>query len=205
MIHISFLVYFKNNFKVPGFRALIVSPFDSRDAFLEKIKREISNAKKGRAASLCIKLNNLADEELISALYKASRAGVRIRLIVRGMMSLLAGVPGLSENIEAISIVGRYLEHSRFLIFENGGEPEVYISSSDWMGRNLDERVEVSVPVKDARLKKELISYFETEWSDHCKARLVSTERMNQFREGGKRQVPSQMSIYRYLKQSKQN
>lgn len=197
--------FFKNNFKVPRFRELIVSPFNSRDAFLEKIKREISNAKKGRRASICLKLNNLADEELISALYKASRAGVKIRLIVRGMMSLLAGVPGLSENIEAISIVGRYLEHSRFLILENDGDPEVYISSSDWMGRNLDERVEVSVPVKDARLRKELISYFETEWGDHCKARLVSPERMNQFRGSGTRQVPSQMSIYRYLKQSKLN
>lgn len=193
--------FFKNNFKVPKFRELIVSPFTTRQVFTDKIYREISFAKKGKPASICIKLNNLADEEMIEILYKASKAGVRIRIIARGMMSLLVGVPGLSENIEALSIVGRFLEHSRFIIFENGGNSEVYISSSDWMTRNLDERVEVSVPIHDAQLKKELKDYFELEWNDHKKARLVSPAKMNEFREKIPYGESSQVAIYKYLRQ----
>lgn len=191
--------FFKNNFKVPRFNDLVVSPFNSRKFFLDKIRHEILNAKKGRRAAICIKLNNLADEEMIESLYKASQAGVKIRMIVRGMMSLQPEVPKLSKNIQVISIVGRFLEHTRFFIFENNGKPLVYITSGDWMMRNLDQRVEVSCPILDEKLKQELIQYFEIQWSDTSKARMCSREKMNQKRESSGKPFTSQKEIYKYL------
>ena len=138
---------------------------------------------------------------MIDLLYKAGRAGVKIRLIIRGMFSLLPGVSGLSDNIEAISIVDRFLEHSRFFIFGNGGDELIYLTSADLMRRNLDRRVEVTAPVYDPKIKEELRMFFDIQWADNVKARirtdaLVQPERP---RLKGKK-VRAQYEIYHYLK-----
>jgi len=158
--------FFRNNYKVTEYRHLVVSPFHSRRAWKRMIQNEIRNAKKGRPAYVWAKLNHLADERIIEALYEASSAGVAVRLIVRGMNSLVPGIPRQSENIECVSLVGRYLEHSRFLIFCNGNSPRYFITSGDWMGRNFDGRVEVACPILDPELQKELYDYFELQWAD---------------------------------------
>src|SRR5699024_3245810 len=123
-------------------RHLIVSPHYSRKRFCELVNAEIDYAKFGKPIGIKLKLNSISDYKMIDKLYEASRAGVKIKLIVRGICSLIPGVPGLSENIEAISVVDRYLEHPRLFIFENGGHQKMFISSADWMTRNLDYRVE---------------------------------------------------------------
>jgi polyphosphate kinase len=146
------------------------------------IRKEVRHARAGREAYVWIKLNNLADPKLIRELYLASKAGVQIRLIVRSMFSLVPGVSGVSENIEAISLVGRYLEHTRFMVFGNAGEPRVYITSGDWMPRNFDGRVEVACPVQDRALQAELIDYFGMQWNDTANARLWDRALTNQRR-----------------------
>lgn len=130
------------------YKKLLVAPFNMREAILGKIRREIEHAKKGQKGKLIFKLNSLVDPEIIDALYEASKAGVEIDLIVRGICCLRPGVKGLSEHIRVISVVGRFLEHSRVLFFENGGNPEAYIGSADLMPRNLDRRVEVFAPIR---------------------------------------------------------
>jgi polyphosphate kinase len=139
-----------------SFRKLLVAPINLREKMIELIKRETANARKGLPARIIAKMNRLADTEIIRALYEASQAGVGVDLIVRGICMLRPGVEGLSENIRVTSIVGRLLEHSRIYYFENGGDEEVYLGSSDWMPRNLDRRVEVITPILDTNLKKEL-------------------------------------------------
>jgi polyphosphate kinase len=136
-----------------GFNKLLVAPINLRQRMLELIGREAENAKNGIPARIIAKINRLADTEIVNALYDASRAGVEIDLIIRGICTLRPGVPGMSENIRVRSIVGRLLEHSRIYYFENGGSGEVYIGSSDWMPRNLDRRVEVLTPVEDGKMK----------------------------------------------------
>src|ERR1041384_5344320 len=135
------------------YRKLLVSPVNLRERLTELIERETSHAKAGRPARIIAKLNRLADEQLINALYEASQAGVSIDLIIRGICMLRPGVQNLSENIRVRSIVGRFLEHSRIFYFENGGEDEVYIGSADWMYRNLNRRVEIVCPVADPQLR----------------------------------------------------
>jgi len=127
---------------------------------LDLINREAENARAGKPARIIAKNNRVADAEIVNALYEASQAGVEIDLIVRGICTLRPGVPGLSENIRVRSIVGRLLEHSRVYYFENGGDPEVYIGSSDWMPRNLDRRVEVITPVAETKFRKYLTDVY---------------------------------------------
>jgi polyphosphate kinase len=144
---------------------------------LEMIGREAENAAAGTPARIIAKINRLADREIVSALYAASQAGVEIDLIVRGVCTLRPGVPGLSENIRVRSIVGRLLEHSRTYYFENGGDPEVYIGSSDWMPRNLDRRVEVISPVRDPHFRKYLAEeYLEAYLKDNTKAWILQPD-----------------------------
>jgi len=143
--------------RVPQMQHLLVAPFTLRDKLLALIRTEIDNKKAGKPASIRAKLNNLADPQLIMALYEASRAGVRVQLCVRSVCCLRPGVPGLSDNITVVAIVDRFLEHSRVYYFENGGNPLVYLSSADWMARNLDRRVEVGAPVLDPELKRRVI------------------------------------------------
>jgi polyphosphate kinase len=137
-------------FAVPtGYRKLIVAPRGMRDRFLGMIRREIGQREAGRPARIIVKMNALVDPELIAALYQASRAGVTIDLIIRGICCLRPGLAGVSERIRVISIVGRFLEHSRAFYFLNGGDEEVYIGSADWMPRNLDRRIEAVTPIDD--------------------------------------------------------
>ncbi|WP_018861664.1 MULTISPECIES: polyphosphate kinase 1 [unclassified Thioalkalivibrio] len=140
--------------KVERLRELIQAPFRLHDAMCEKIEREAENAREGRPARIVARMNSLNETGIIQALYYASQAGVKIQLIVRGICSLRPGVPGISENIEVRSVLGRFLEHSRVFYFENGGEPELYLSSADWMPRNFFRRVEVAFPIRDAVMRE---------------------------------------------------
>jgi polyphosphate kinase len=159
------------------YHCLIVAPVNLRERVLSLINRETEHAKDGRPASIIAKINSLTDLEIIRALYEASQAGVSIDLIVRGVCMLRPSVPGVSENIRVRSIVGRFLEHSRVFYFANGGAEEVYISSADWMNRNLDRRVEVVAPVKDQRLRRYLREVLlDAYLRDNVKARLLDAD-----------------------------
>ena len=160
--------------RVPQMEHLLVAPFTLRDKLLLMIRTEIDNKKAGKAAGIRAKLNNLADPQVITALYEASRAGVKVQLCVRSVCCLRPGVPGLSDNITVKAIVDRYLEHSRVYYFENGGNPMVYLSSADWMTRNLDRRVEVAAPILDPELKKRVVDeVLGMALADNTKARRV--------------------------------
>lgn len=152
---------------------LALAPLWLRDKFLSLIHREEENAKKGRPAKIIAKMNSLCDPGIINALYDASQAGVDIHLIVRGICCLLAGVPGLSENIHVRSIVGTFLEHSRIFYFENNGDGEYYMGSADWMPRNLDKRVEILFPVEAEELKEEIRRILEIQLADTKKAHIL--------------------------------
>jgi len=159
------------------FRKLIVAPANLRQRMLELIERETENARAGKPARIIAKNNRIADQEIVNALYAASQAGVKIDLIVRGICTLRPGVPGLSENIRVRSVVGRLLEHSRVYYFENGGDPEVFMGSSDWMPRNLDRRVEVLTPVQVPKLRDYLKDeYFSAYLRDTAKARELASD-----------------------------
>ncbi|MGQ9797860.1 MAG: polyphosphate kinase 1 [Ignavibacterium sp.] len=156
------------------FRKLFVSPLHMRESILKLIAREISFRKAGKPAYIIMKMNSLVDPPIIAALYEASNAGVKIDLIVRGVCSLIPGVNGLSENIRVISIVGRFLEHSRIFYFHNNGDEEIYLSSADMMQRNLDRRVEVTFPIEDKKLKDEIINNILNIYlKDNIKARML--------------------------------
>lgn len=162
--------------KSPDFRGLHVGPVNFLPETLRLIRRERDHALAGRASGITAKMNALNDREVIDALYEASRAGVPVRLLVRGICSLRPGAKGLSENIAVRSVVGRFLEHSRMFHFENGGAPDVYMGSGDWMDRNLRERVEATIPIKDpesvARIEEILTAY----WRDDAKSRAMSAD-----------------------------
>ncbi|MFO7999554.1 MAG: polyphosphate kinase 1 [Bacteroidales bacterium] len=192
----------KTVFSPVSFRHLIVSPFRTRRFFLRMIGNEIKQAADGKPASLLLKMNSLVDTEIVRKLYQASQAGVKCRLIVRGICVLVPGVAGLSENIEVISIVDRFLEHSRVFVFHNGGKRRIFISSADFMTRNLDHRIEVGCPVLDPALQEELMSMLEIQWNDNVKARVIDKNMKNHYRESGDRkQLRSQTAIYDYFKQ----
>lgn len=195
--------FLRNNYKTIQYDHLMVSPFFMRDAWNKLIDKEIKNAKIGKEAYIFIKLNSLVDRKMVNKLYEASQAGVNIRLIIRGICSLVPGIPGVSENIQAISIVDKFLEHSRIMVFGNGGTPKYYISSADWMTRNLDHRVEVACPIYDTRIQQELQAYMDIQWQDNVKARILSGMRDNQFRPQRESEplVRSQEAIYEFLRQ----
>jgi polyphosphate kinase len=174
--------FFEINYRLYRYKHLIVSPHYTRSRFNKMIDREMANALEGKEAYIKLKMNSLSDFELIDKLYDASNAGVNIQLEVRGICSLIPGIPGMSDNIEAISIVDNYLEHSRIYIFGNAGDPEVYISSADFMTRNLDGRVEVTCPIYDDKIKKELIDIFDIGWKGNVKARYHSEKLDNKYK-----------------------
>ena len=174
--------FFDVNYRVHRYKHLIVSPHYTRTRFYKMIDREILHALAGRKTFIKLKMNSLSDFKMIDKLYEASTAGVKIQLEVRGICSLIPGIPGMSENIEAISIVDNYLEHSRIYIFGNAGQPEVYISSADFMTRNLDDRVEVTCPIYDQEIKNELIENFNLGWKGNVKARYHSYKLDNKYR-----------------------
>lgn len=193
--------FFNVNYKKENYYHLVLSPFSLRNKINLLIENEIKNAQAGRKAFIWLKLNNLTDFEIIENLYEASKAGVSIRLIVRGMISLVPGLKDYSENIKAIGIVDRFLEHSRLLIFCNGGNEEVYISSADLMTRNIEHRIEVTCPVFDKSLKAELKKIFNIQWNDNVKARRLEPTMANKFVKPGKEKIQSQIEVYNYLRE----
>jgi len=180
-------------------RSFLVAPFTMRKSIKKLIDNEIKNAKKGHAAYIWMKCNNITDEKMAKSLYQAGKSGVDVRLIVRSSCIIKPQVPGLSENIRAISIIDKYLEHARLMIFCNGGKEIMYISSADLMTRNLDRRVEVAAPVHDDKLKIELKSFFEIQWSDTVKARSLAPSAKNSYvpkqTDGG---VRAQQALHDY-------
>ncbi|WP_347372620.1 polyphosphate kinase 1 [Aequorivita sp. Q41] len=190
--------FFEVNYRVKKYNHLIVSPHYTRNALYQLIDTEIKNKKAGLPSGIKLKLNSLSDFKMIDKLYEASRAGVKIKMIVRGICCLIPGVKGMSENIEAISIVGKFLEHPRLYIFENAGNPKIYISSADFMGRNLDNRVEIACPIYDEDIKKEILENFEIGWSDNVKARVFSIKNDNAYLKNNKPPVRSQFKMYDY-------
>lgn len=192
--------FFKTNYKVFHYQHLIVSPHYQRLKINELIDTEIKNAKAGKEAYIFWKINSLSDTGIIEKLYQASQAGVSIKLIVRGICSIVTSKPGLSENIEAISIVDRFLEHSRVFIFGNAGEPKYYISSADMMTRNLEYRVEVTCPIYDRRIQKEIKDHLDILWKDNCKARIHSWEVKNVYRKLPGPKIRAQIELYEYVK-----
>ena len=184
------------------FQHLQISPLNSRTKIQSLIRQEIQHLNQGQNAQITFKINNLVDKELIDDLYRASQSGVKIRGIVRGMCSLNPGIKGVSDNIEIISIVDRFLEHPRVMIFEGGGDRKVFISSADWMTRNMDNRIEVGCPVYDRELQQRIVDIMELQFNDTLKARVIDTEQTNQYvPRGNRKKVRSQVEIYNYLKQ----
>ena len=195
--------FFNVNYKKDNFYHLVLSPFFLRNKILLLIENEIKNAKEGKKAYIYLKLNNLTDKEIINYLYEANTAGVTIRLIIRGMMSLVTGLKDVSENIKGIGIVDRFLEHTRFMIFCNGGNEECYISSADLMTRNIEHRLEVTCPVFDKSIKNELKQVFEIQWCDNVKARKLDTTLSNKFVKPGEVEIRSQLEMHNFLKSIK--
>ena len=188
-----------------GFKHLMVSPLDSRNKFYELIDREIKIAKTGKPAYLILKVNSLADEGIVEKLYDASNAGVKIKLIVRGICCLVPGVKGFSENITVISIIDKYLEHARVFIFGNNGKEDMFLSSADLMSRNFEHRVEVGFPVLDEEVKQEIRDIIEFQLQDNVKARDITRLNNNKYHKNRlNRKVRAQVQTYNYLKNKHQ-
>ncbi|MDA8590197.1 polyphosphate kinase 1 [Luminiphilus sp.] len=197
--------FLKYNYRRPDYKQLLVSPHTSRTGIMELIDGEIKNAREGFRAQLFFKCNNLVDKQLTLKLYEASQAGVEIRLVIRGMCSLLPGVSGISENIQAISIVDRYLEHPRVYVAHNRGVPKYFIGSADLMTRNIDSRVEVICPVTDEAAQTLLQDVLDQQWNDNSKARVIDSKQGNEMvaSSGRATLVRSQETIHRYLQSGK--
>lgn len=192
--------FFNANYKKDNFYHLILSPFSLRNKITLLIDNEIKNARNGSKAYIYLKLNNLTDYEIIDKLYEASLAGVNVKLIIRGMMSLITGKKDTSDSIKGIGIVDRFLEHTRFMLFCNGGHEECYITSADLMTRNVDRRIEVTCPVFDRTIKNELKEIFQIQWNDNVKARKLDANLSNKFIKQGKKAYRSQVEVFNYLK-----
>ena len=185
---------------LPLHKELIVSPYSSRLAFEHLIQQEIENAQNGLPTGITIKMNSLEDGKMIQWLYKAGRAGVPIRLLVRGVCCLVPDLPGKSESISVTSIVDRFLEHGRLFLFHNNGKEKMFMGSADWMGRNLDRRIEVLVPIKDKDVFAELKSILDLQLSDNVKARIRHPKMDNEIVKNDGERIRSQYAIYDYLK-----
>jgi polyphosphate kinase len=196
--------FYSDNFKSGTYKHLLASPFFMRKRLTQLINKEIQNAKAGKPAHILLKLNNLVDADMIKKLYEASAEGVQIKLIVRGICSLVAGVKGFSDNIEAISIVDKFLEHSRVFIFYNGGDEKYFISSADWMTRNFDYRSEVAVPIYDKKIQQQLRQIIDILWEDNTKARVLGSKQNNEYRKTeSQKKVHAQEEIYNLFKAKK--
>jgi polyphosphate kinase len=184
-----------------NFDHLLVGQFNMVQHLRTLIDHEIMAAKRGRPAEICLKLNSIQDEGFIQHLYRASEAGVKIRLIVRGICCLIPGDPRFSSNIEAISIVDRFLEHARVFIFLNGGQHKIYLSSADWMTRNLHYRIETAFPIYDEGIKKTILDLIEIQWQDNQRSRIMDTQQTNFFRQTNEAiPIRAQYETYAYLK-----
>jgi polyphosphate kinase len=189
--------FIDHSYRQPRLRHLMVSPINTREGISKRIQQEITNVQAGGKGLIRAKMNNLDDGALIADLCEASEAGVKIELLIRGMCTLKPGVSGISSNIRIISIVDRYLEHSRVVHFHNNGFDDVFISSADWMSRNLDERVEVTAPIYDDELKKQILATLEMQFKDNAKARIINTTQNNPYvSRGNRRTIRSQHAIH---------
>lgn len=194
----DFLLNTHKHFKC---RHLLVAPYFMRDKLERLIRREMRNARTGKPAYIHLKCNTLTDESLIRLLYKAGQSGVEVRLIVRGACCLMPSVKNLSQNIRAVSIVDKFLEHSRLFIFGNGGNEEVFISSADWMTRNLDKRLEIGAPIIAAEIKRTLRDFFDIQWSDNVKARDLAELGVNTYASSNlPRPARAQTRVYEYYR-----
>ena len=199
---------FLETVKVPKqkFQHLLVGQFNLRIKLVEKIDREIHHAKKGKPAKIILKLNSLQDKNMIIKLYEASQAGVKIKLIIRGNCSLIPGVKGVSENIQAVSIVDRFLEHSRIFIFHNNGKEDIYLSSADWMVRNLSHRIETTFPIYDPSLRKEILNFVKLQLQDNVKARVIDAKQHNHYVVNDQSiPVRAQIETYFNIKRKEEN
>ncbi|MHA7865451.1 hypothetical protein [Flagellimonas marinaquae] len=185
---------------LPLHKELIVSPYTSRLVFEHLIQQEIENAKNGLPSGITMKMNSLEDGEMVQWLYKAGKAGVPIRLVIRGICCLVPGLPGKSESIQVTSIVDRFLEHGRLFLFHNNGAEKMFMGSADWMGRNLDRRIEVIVPIKDQDVFHQLKHILDLQLSDNVKARIRHPRMDNEIAINNGDRVRSQYAIYDYLK-----
>lgn len=193
--------FFKHNYKHYKYEHLVVSPFSMRKSFNACIEREIELAKQGKSAWMIIKMNSLIDPRMMQKIYKAGEEGVKIQLIVRGIFGLQVGQKGFSENISAISIVDKYLEHSRIFLFGNNGDEKMFISSADWMPRNLNRRIEVACPVYDSEIREELKEMLKIQLKDNLKARILDPKLMNEYNIGDTdRKFRAQEDYYNFIK-----
>ena len=190
--------FFETNYRIYKYKHLITSPHYTKKAIFKLIDNEIANVRSGKPGFIRLKMNSISSYVMVDKLYEASRAGVKIQMIVRGICCLIPGVKGMSENIEVISVIDKFLEHSRVYIFGNNNNPKVYISSADWMTRNIDNRVEVSCPIYDASIKQEIIETFDICWSDNVKARQIDGSQLNNYRVNANEKVRSQIETYNY-------
>ena len=193
--------FFDANYKKYNFKNLFISPINTATRLKKLIKNEIKNAKKGEPAWIKIKINNITNRNMIKALYDASRNGVKIELIVRGVCCLIPGIKKMSESIKGISIVDRFLEHTRFMIFCDGGNNKTYISSADWMTRNLDNRVEVTCPIFDKEIKDEIMDVFKIYWNDNVKSRFINSPKINSYKKNKNPVYRSQSEVYKYYQE----
>lgn len=199
--------FYENNYKIQSFKHLLVAPFFMRNEFVQLINKEIKNAKAHKPAEIILKMNSLVDKEMIAKLYEASRAGVKVTLLIRGTCSLVTEMEGWSDNISAYSIVDKYLEHTRVFIFHNGGQEKIFISSADWMSRNLDNRSEVAVPIYSEEIRKQLKDIVNIHLSGNTKVRILDRKQDNVYKKAkpGERKVRVQDEVYSYLKNDKEN
>ncbi len=183
------------------FKHLLVGQFNMREEFVAKIDREIAYAKAGKPASMILKLNSISDRDMIQKLYDASKAGVKIKIIARGICSLVPGIKDVSDNIEVISIVDRFLEHARIFIFNNNGQEEIYLSSADWMTRNLSHRVETAFPIYNPKFKEIIKHVIDYQLMDNVKSRTINAEQDNPYRrDNNDLAVRAQIETYYYFK-----
>ncbi|WP_339633952.1 polyphosphate kinase 1 [Bizionia echini] len=190
--------FFEINYKIYRYKHIITSPHYTEKAFFRLINAQIVNATLGKPAQIRMKINSLSSYKMVDKLYEASRAGVNIQMVVRGICCLIPGVPNMSENIEVISIVDKFLEHSRLYIFGPDNDAQIYISSADLMTRNIENRVEVSCPIYDNDIKQELLDNFRIFWSANVKARILNETQNNQYKEKKDPIVRAQFEIYDY-------
>jgi polyphosphate kinase len=175
--------------KQQSFRRLLVAPVTLRRGMEDLIRREIEHAQAGRGGHIRAKMNALVDPAIIALLYEASQAGVRIELVIRGMCSLRPGVPGISDQIRVVSVIGRFLEHSRLFWFANGGAPEILLGSADWMPRNLDRRVEAIAPIEEAGLRQQLEQLLELYLNDTGAWHMEADGQFHQRQQEGERHL----------------
>ena len=192
--------FIESPYKQYNYKHLLVSPNSTREGIFALIDREIAHARAGREAKFWVKINSVSDHEMIAKLYEASASGVSIRMIVRGINCIDFSNKALSGTIEAISIVDRFLEHTRAFCFHNNGQSEYYISSADWMTRNLNRRVEVTVPIYDDKIKRQLRDHFEILWKDNTKSRIFDANQSNAYRKLNGPKIRAQMDMHAYVK-----